>query len=122
MALFGSKKKTSATPSAPKGAPRKGAGKKAIPSGIEYALKNPRITEKAAYASEKGVYVFDISAGATKIDVAQAIERIYNVVPRKVNIAKIPAKKVFTRGSRGVKKGGKKAYVYLKKGDSIEII
>jgi len=44
------------------------------------------------------------------------------VKPEKVRVAAIPAKKVFVRGKKGVKSGGKKAYVYLKKGDKIELI
>jgi ribosomal protein L23 len=34
----------------------------------------------------------------------------------------IPKKNVFVRGKWGTKGGGKKAYVYLKKGDKIESI
>ena len=43
-------------------------------------------------------------------------------MPTRVNIAKIPSKRTLSRGKRGVKKGGKKAYVYLKEGDKIELI
>jgi ribosomal protein L23 len=34
----------------------------------------------------------------------------------------LPTKKKFFRGHWGVRGGGKKAYVYLKKGDKIDII
>ena len=34
----------------------------------------------------------------------------------------MPRKKVMHRGKIGMKGGGKKAYVYLKEGDSIEIV
>lgn len=48
----------------------------------------------------------------------------YKVTPAKVNIVKIPAKVRISkwRKTRGVKPGGKKAYVHLRKGDSIEIV
>lgn len=90
-------------------------------SGI---LLRPRITEKATFASEKGVYVFEVSGRATKKTIIEAIEKFYKVTPSKVNVVKIPAKLRISkwRKSRGVKPGGKKAYVHLKKGDSIEII
>ena len=109
-------------------APAKAPKKKA--SGMEYwrdlesVLLNPRVTEKATIESESGVYVFDIATRATKRDVLDAVEKIYKVVPRKVRVAAIPHKKVRSRSSNrtGVKAGGKKAYVYLKKGDAIEIV
>ena len=40
----------------------------------------------------------------------------------KVNVLPVKAKKVFIKGKAGVKSGGKKALVYLKKEDKIEII
>ena len=85
-------------------------------------LKNPRITEKAAYASDNNVYTFDVSPRASKIEVEKAVKDIYKVTPIKVNILAIPTKKVFRRNSVGVKGGGKKAYVFLKKGDKIEFV
>ena len=90
-------------------------------SGI---LLRPRITEKATFASEKGVYVFEVSGRSTKKTIKEAIERFYKVTPAKVNIVKIPAKVRISkwRKTRGVKPGGKKAYVHLKKGDRIEIV
>ena len=83
-------------------------------------LKSPRITEKAVIASEaKGMYAFNVTANATKRSVAEAVKAQYKVTPIRVNLLPVPGKKVF-RGKWGVKKGGKKAYVYLKKGDKIE--
>ena len=82
----------------------------------------PRITEKTAILSEKGVYTFQVSEDTNKQEVAKEIQRIYKVTPVKVNIAKTAEKKVFVRGRFGKKKGVKKAYVYLKKGDKINFI
>jgi ribosomal protein L23 len=59
---------------------------------------------------------------ATKASIAASVKAVYKVTPLKVRVANIPDKQVFIRGKRGVKRGGKKAYVYLKKGDKIEII
>lgn len=87
-----------------------------------HIIKNPRITEKATLLSEGNVYSFDVSADATKNAIKEAVFEIYKVKPRKVNIASVPSKKVFSRGIRGEKSGGKKALVYLKKGDKIEIV
>ncbi len=89
-----------------------------------HVLHSPRITEKATILSEKGVYVFDVDVKATKHDIAHVIEDLYKVKPIKINIAQIPSKKIRLqkRGAFGVKSRGKKAYVYLKKGDTIEIV
>jgi large subunit ribosomal protein L23 len=85
-------------------------------------LQNPRITEKATMVSEYHVYTFDVSPSANKIDIAKAVKAIYKVTPVKVNIVVSKPRKVVSRGRIGQKKGGKKAMVYLKKGDKIEFI
>lgn len=151
MGLFGNKKEktengekittnskeTVSVKSAPKKSESKTVSKKtsrkvktkpnnAFKKDISYVVKNPRITEKAAIIAETtNVYTFDIHSEATKADVAEVIEKNYKVVPVKIAIAKIPSKKVQVRGKRGkfgIKSGGKKAMVYLKKGDKIEFI
>lgn len=85
-------------------------------------LLSPRITEKAAIASEsKGVYVFNVAKDATKTTIARAIKAEHKVTPVKVAIVNLPARRVVFRGRRGVQGGSKKAYVYLKKGDKISL-
>ena len=86
-------------------------------------LLRPRITEKAALGADKSnVYVFEVSSIATKKSISISIHDVYGVLPKKVRVAAIPSKQVFIRGKKGSKGGGKKAYVYLKKGDKIELI
>ncbi|MCK5059576.1 MAG: 50S ribosomal protein L23 [Candidatus Pacebacteria bacterium] len=85
-------------------------------------IVRPRITEKASLKAEESVYVFDISARANKRTVSAAIQKIYSVTPLKINVVRVPSKSIIVRGKKGVKSGGRKAYVYLKKGDKIEII
>ena len=57
------------------------------------AIKQPHISEKATYLSEKDQYVFEISPNYNKQEVKKAIEGIYGVDVLSVNIIKIPAKK-----------------------------
>ncbi len=85
-------------------------------------IRQPRITEKASVQAEAGIYVFEVSKDSNKGTIAMAVKELYNVTPVKVSIVPIPKKKVFVRGKAGVKAGGKKAYVYLKKGDKIELV
>lgn len=99
---------------------KKAEGEVAFDSGS--VIRNPRITEKAAYASDKNVYTFDIAPRASKIEIVKAIKAIYNVTPVKVNVVAIPKKRVVRKNTLGVKGGGKKAYVFLKKGDKIEFV
>jgi len=84
-------------------------------------IKRPRITEKAAISAENNQYVFEITSGATKGSVKAAIKDLYKVTPIAVNIAKTPGKRVMVKGKAGAKKGVRKAYVTLKKGDKIEL-
>lgn len=87
-------------------------------------LLKPRITEKATSSAEHGVYVFEVDPRATKKDIAHAVLHFYGTAPAKVSIVTIPSKEIFSRvqGKRGRKSSGKKAYVYLKEGDKIEIV
>lgn len=131
MALFGKKKDTE-DKKADKSAENKSSTKKETAKVVDgvrdltWVLKGPRITEKGAIVAESNnVYTFNIDKKANKTDVKKAIETIYKVDPVKIAIAKIPTKQVQVRGQRGKfgnKGGGKKAFVYLKKGDKIEFV
>lgn len=88
---------------------------------VKNAIKKLHITEKASVASEKGAYVFQVEKDATKDSIAKQITLAYKVTPVKVNIVNSKPKKVVSRGKVGQTRGFKKAYVYLKKGDTIDI-
>ena len=88
---------------------------------VKSVIIGPRITEKAAYATEKNVYVFNVETSANKIQIKKAMFDQYKVKPIKVAIVTIKPKKVVFRGRLGTQQGSKKAMVYLKKGDTIEI-
>lgn len=81
----------------------------------------PRITEKAAYATEKNVYVFNVAIDANKIQIKQAIKEAYKVTPTKITVVVSKPKTKIFRGRLGKQSGFKKAYVTLKKGDTIEL-
>ena len=85
-------------------------------------IKNGRVTEKATDALENNVYTFNVSLSANKKEVEKAVFSIYKVKPVRVNILKVPNKTVLSKGKKGVKSGGKKAVVYLRKEDKIEFI
>lgn len=94
--------------------------KAVVSKTISANIKAPRITEKAAINADKGVYTFNVLAGATKNEIKKEIEKVYKVKAVKVNIVNTPKKKTMLRGRPSMQGGGKKAVVYLKKGDKIE--
>ncbi len=87
-------------------------------------LLRPRLTEKAINMMDNNVYVFDVSLRANKIMIKSAIKDVYKVEPVKIAITRIKTKKKKNpkTGKIGTQSGGKKAYIYLKKGDSIAIM
>lgn len=115
MALF-SRKPSKAAPGRAVVVAKKDDGK------IAYVLKRPWLSEKALIGTENGCYVFEVPGSATKLDVHAAVEKYYKVSPRKVRMVNLPAKKVSlrTRRGEGTKARRHKAYVYLKKGDTIQ--
>ncbi|MDR3547821.1 MAG: 50S ribosomal protein L23 [Candidatus Pacebacteria bacterium] len=117
MALFSNNSKSKKTTKAPaKAAAKMSDGREHI------VIHSPWLSEKALIGTENGVYVFRVPAVATKPEVAAAIETIYNVTPRQVRIVNLPAKRksLRTRNGYGTRAARHKAYVYLKKGDSIQ--
>jgi large subunit ribosomal protein L23 len=123
MALFGKKKDTKRES---KAAVEKVDVSKAQPTDFNQSaiVVAPRLTEKTVSLGDNNVYTFEVKKDATKYQVKQAVKALYDVTPVKVNIVnKRPAKRMV--GSRGKEKhvaGMKKAYVYLKKGDTINLV
>ncbi len=136
MALFKGKKNTPASPEATQDKSVKTeapvVAKKEVVSTdrfidndrIARAIVRPRITEKATDLQiDNNVYTFDVHPDATKPEVAQAIKAMYGVNVVNVRMVQVPRKQVRSRrGYIGFKSGGKKAYVELKKGDTIEFV
>ena len=129
MALFSRKKTTTATAVPASEAAATTASSKttsALPtdSDLQGIILRPRITEKAVDQSERNVYTFLVRRDATKHQVRAAISALYNVTPVKVNIVnKRPATRVSRlRGTKRHVPGQKKAYVYLKAGDTINLV
>jgi large subunit ribosomal protein L23 len=89
-----------------------------------HIIISPRITEKGAHLSAAGAYVFNVARDANKFEIARAVTALYKVTPRMVRVVTVPRKQVRTRNTNrpGYTAGGKKAYVYLKKGETIEVV
>ena len=126
MALFSRKQKTQAKPET-KPEDKKDVHTEttagASGTNLAHILRNPRITEKASMHMSMGVYAFDVDSAATKQSIAHAVYLLYSVRPRAIRVVTIPRKmkRNSRTGKRGMTGGGKKAYVYLKKGESITL-
>lgn len=123
MGLFSRKKKVDAgttVPAVNKVAPKALSTDRNLAS----VIVGPRITEKAVGMGDKNVYTFNVIPSATKFLVRDAIKALYGLTPVKVNIVnKKPATRISGSRNRMVKVSGhKKAYVYLKKGDTINLV
>jgi len=89
-------------------------------------IKKPVITEKATKLGELGQYVFEVTPASNKIEIKKAIQEMFEVEVVSVRTVRIKGKikSRFTR--KGVQRGRtqlrKKAYVTLKKGQTIDIV
>lgn len=83
----------------------------------------PLMTEKSSRVADKHKqFVFKVVSGATKLQIRQAIETLFNVSVKKVNTVTIkPMQKRFGR-NMGTRSGWKKAYVSLEEGFDIQFM
>ncbi len=119
MALFGNKKeKKVVSESAKKDLTL------VVSRDISSIIMKPVISEKAAIMGDKNIYTFQVARSATKYDVRDAVKKLWNVTPVRINMVnRVPRQ--FVRKSRNriaTHPGMKKAYVYLKEGDRIELV
>ena len=84
-------------------------------------LRAPRISEKSARLAEHNQYVFEVAANATKSDVKAAVEQLFDVSVRSVNMANIKGKLKLFRFRAGRKADVRKAYVRLAEGQTIDV-
>lgn len=91
---------------------------------VSRVIVRPMITEKAALMGDGNVFVFEVARSATKYDVRDAVRKLWNVVPRRINIVnRVPRQFVIrSKNRKSTERGVKKAYVFLKKGDTIELV
>lgn len=101
-----------------------GSGARTTDRNLAGIILGTRVTEKAVSMSERNVYTFVVRRDATKFDVRDAVKEIYKVTPDRIRtVNRAPAMRPSGSKNRLVKVPGmKKAYVYLKKGDSINLV
>lgn len=83
------------------------------------SIIKPLLTEKSAAKMTDGLYVLEVTSGASKTSIAQDLAALYKVEAVSVRIINTPDRKVRFRGVRGTQGSIKKAYVQLKKGQEL---
>ena len=81
----------------------------------------PIITERSYDVMENNVYTFEVAKDANKIEIAKAVEEIFDVVVLKVNTLNVKPKPKRQRMNAGQTRTWKKAMVTLREGDTIEM-
>ena len=87
---------------------------------ITDVLKKPVLTEKSlALQSEENKYTFDVDLNANKTEIKIAVETLFNVKVKKVNVMNVKAKPKRMGRYEGKTNKRRKAIVTLAEGDSI---
>jgi large subunit ribosomal protein L23 len=94
-------------------------------TNIYEILRRPIITEKTNYQTGKlQQYVFEVASDATKSQIKDAIETVFDVDVYRVNVINVPAKRSRNSRTRRMiirRSGYKKAIVTLAPGDTIPV-
>jgi large subunit ribosomal protein L23 len=84
-------------------------------------IVSPVITEKATLASERNQVIFRVARHATKPQIKEAVEKLFDVKVKQVNTLIRKGKVRTFRGMRGQLSDVKKAVVTLEEGHRIDV-
>ena len=84
-------------------------------------ILSPVITEKATMASEQNQVIFKVAKTATKPQIKEAVEKLFDVKVKSVNTLVRKGKTRAFRGRPGVQADVKKAIITLEEGHRIDV-
>jgi large subunit ribosomal protein L23 len=84
-------------------------------------IRRPILTEKSLRGHEGGKYTFEVAPGANKLTIKQAVEDIFSVRVRKVNVISIPGRMRRRGRHTFAAPGMRKAIVTLAPGQKIDL-
>ncbi|HEX5779957.1 MAG TPA: 50S ribosomal protein L23 [Xanthobacteraceae bacterium] len=84
-------------------------------------ILSPVVTEKATMASQNNQVIFRVARTATKPEIKDAVEKLFNVKVEGVNTLVVKGKTKYFRQRKGTRSDVKKAIVTLAEGHSIDI-
>jgi large subunit ribosomal protein L23 len=82
---------------------------------------SPIITEKATYASERSQVMFKVARNATKPQIKEAVEKLFDVKVKSVNTLVRKGKVKAFKGTVGTQPATKRAIVTLVEGHTIDV-
>ena len=82
---------------------------------------SPVITEKATLASERNQVIFKVARNATKPQIKEAVEKLFDVKVKSVNTLVRKGKSKVFRGNFGSQSDTKRAIVTLEEGQKIDV-
>lgn len=86
-------------------------------------ILSPHVSEKSSLVTDKqNEYVFHVYEGASKPEIKDAVEFLFNAKVKSVRIVNVIPKKKLFRGYEGKRKGWKKAYVTLQANQKLDVI
>lgn len=89
---------------------------------VANVLLAPHVTEKATLVGEmSNQIVFRVASKATKPQIKQAVEKMFEVEVDSVRVLNVKGKQKRFGAQMGQRKGWKKAYVRLKEGQTIDL-
>ena len=84
-------------------------------------ILSPVITEKATIASEQNKVTFKVAGTATKPQIKEAVEKLFDVKVKSVNTLTRKGKVRMFRNIRGQRSDVKRAIVTLEEGHKIDV-
>jgi len=86
-------------------------------------LLAPHVSEKTAIATEmEGRHTFRVAPDATKLEVRKAVEKLFDVSVRGVQMVNVPGKTKRFGSKQGKRSDWKKAIVRLAEGQDIDFM
>ncbi len=87
---------------------------------LKEIISKPLLTEKSSTLRfDENQFIFRVPASANKVEIKKAVETRFNVIVENVNTLNNRGKVKNTRGIKGKQANWKKAFVRVRKGDSI---
>jgi large subunit ribosomal protein L23 len=85
-------------------------------------IRGPHLSEKSHVAAESNQIVFKVRQDATKAEIRQAVELLFEVDVDSVTVVNVKGKAKRFGATRGQRSNWKKAYVKLAEGSQLDFL
>jgi large subunit ribosomal protein L23 len=84
-------------------------------------IKRPLITEKTSQLIEERKYTFEVAKGSNKIEIKEAVEKLFEVKVTAVNVINVRKKPRKVGKYEGLRPAVRKAIVTLAEGQKLDV-